>query len=94
MFTEIVAIRTVTRAKSRPKTLSLLPASATGSQIGAPYTACEPEVTSTESRANAVIVVGRPRVCPQTWARCPAPKRVKSGMLRDRVAQDTRTPPQ
>lgn len=33
------------------------------------------------------MVVGRPRVCPQTWARCPLPKRVKSGMLRLSVLQ-------
>ena len=36
MFTERVATSTVTSAKSRPKTLSVLAASATGSQIASP----------------------------------------------------------
>jgi len=36
MFTEIVATSTVTRANSRPKTLSVFAASSTGSQMVAP----------------------------------------------------------
>lgn len=87
MFTEIVAISTVTSAKSRPKTLSVLATSSTGSQTAAPYTACEPEVTKTESSAKKIIVVGSPSDCPQIWARWPAPNRVKSGMFKDSVDQ-------
>ncbi len=61
--------------------------SCTGSQIGAPYTASEPEVTNTDSSAKRVIVVGSPSVCPRIWERWPAPKRVKSGMLSESVDQ-------
>ncbi len=68
MFTDRVATRTVTRAKSRPTALSVLAASCTGSQIGSPYTACEPEVTMTDRKANRVMVVGSPRAWPRVWA--------------------------
>jgi hypothetical protein len=87
MFTDRVATSTVTSAYSRPRTLSVFAASWTGSQIVCPYTACEPEVTSTDSSANSVMVVGRPRACPQVCAFCDLPYRVKSGMFSDSVDQ-------
>lgn len=60
MFTDSVAISTVTSAKRMPTTLSALAASWTGSQMASPYTACEPEVTMTDRKAKSVMVVGRP----------------------------------
>ena len=58
-----------------------------GPRSASPYTACEPEVTMTDSSAKSVIVVGRPSAWPQICARWPAPKRVKSGMFSDSVDQ-------
>ncbi len=44
-------------------------------------------MTSTDSSANSVIVVGNPRAWPRIWARWLPPKWVKSGMLRESVDQ-------
>ncbi len=88
MFTDSVATRTVSSANRMPTGLSIFAASRIGSHTGSPYTAWEPEVTSTDRRAKSVIVVGRPSAWPRIWARWLPPKRVKSGMLSARVDQN------
>jgi hypothetical protein len=46
------------------------------------------EVISTPIAAKTVIVEGRAIVCPTTCSRWLRPKRVKSGMFNERVAQN------
>ena len=49
--------------------------------------ACEALVMTTPMAEKSTMVVGRPSVCPSICSRWPRPKRVKSGMLSDSVAQ-------
>ncbi len=50
------------------------------------------EVMTTPMAEKASMVVGRPSVCPSICSRWPRPKRVKSGMLSDSVAQKPTMP--
>ena len=58
-----------------------------GSQIVSPKTCALALVMKTPIAAKRVIVVGRATTWPTSWSRCERPKRVKSGMLSDSVAQ-------
>ena len=67
--------------------LSILPIRLMGSEIVSPTRLMDADVRITPRPANRNIVKGRPMICPITWLRCDFAKRLKSGMLSDKVAQ-------
>ena len=91
-LTDRVATASVNTANTTTIGLSNLPTSATGSQIGAPNTTVLADVTSTAISGKTVMVVGRPSAWPIACSRWLRPKRVKSGMLSERVDQNAIMP--
>src|SRR6202165_1964607 len=91
-LTDRGATASVKSAKITTSGLSNLAVSATGSQIGAPYTFCVAAVIRTATNGNKVIVVGSPRIWPHACARWLLPKRVKSGMFSESVDQNAIIP--
>ena len=67
--------------------LSILPIRFTGSEIVSPTSSNDAAVRITPSPENINIVSGKPMICPVICARCDLAKRLKSGMLSDKVAQ-------
>mmetsp|Transcript_3217 Transcript_3217/g.13041 ORF Transcript_3217/g.13041 Transcript_3217/m.13041 type:complete len:376 (+) Transcript_3217:329-1456(+) len=61
--------------------------SCTGSATTPPNRTSEAPVAATPTNESAAIENGRPRACPASCERCECAKRVKSGMLSERVAQ-------
>src|SRR5262245_50534653 len=88
MFTASVAITTENIAKPTTSGLVKWPTSLTGSQMGSPYRIALALVISTPMAANRNIVVGSATLRPTTCSFWLRPKRVKSGMLSDSVAQN------
>ncbi len=86
-LTASVAITTENIANATTNGFVNLPTSCTGSQIAWPYRMALALVMSTPIAANANMVVGSATVWPITCSRWLRPKRVKSGMLSDSVAQ-------
>ena len=87
MFMASVAMTAVSSAMAtRPRDSSFAPRSM-GSQIASPKTMALALVMKTPIAAKRVIVVGSAITWPTTCSRCDLPYRVKSGMLRDSVAQ-------
>src|SRR5829696_7668046 len=88
MFTASVATTTVNIEMATTTGASNFATSFTGSQIAWPKMITVALVISTPIAANRVIVVGRATTWPTTCSRWLRPKRVKSGMLSESVAQN------
>lgn len=88
MLTASVATTTENIANPTTTGWSNLPTSFTGSQIGAPKMIALALVIKTPIAAKRNIVVGSATVCPIACSLWLRPKRVKSGMLRESVAQN------
>ena len=67
--------------------LSIFPIRLTGSEIVSPTSSNDAAVRMTPNPENINIVSGKPIICPVICARCDLAKRLKSGMLSDKVAQ-------
>jgi hypothetical protein len=87
MFTDTVATTTVNIERATTTGDVKRPTSFTGSQIASPKMMTVALVMSTPMAANKDIVVGRATIWPTICSRWLRPKRVKSGMFKDRVAQ-------
>ncbi len=87
MFTLKVATTMVNIAMATNARLSKWPTRSTGSQMAFPKIIAVAEVMTTPMPANTVMVVGSATICPKACSRCECPKRVKSGMFKESVAQ-------
>lgn len=87
MLTASVATTTENIATATTSGFVNFPTSLTGSQIASPKMMALALVMRTPIAANANIVVGSATTCPTTCSFWLLPKRVKSGMLSESVAQ-------
>src|SRR3954471_4925278 len=89
MLVEICAMTTITIAStsSTGRSASSWATSATGSQIGLPYSTIVAEVTAMPMNENPVIVSGMAMLWPSSCERWSLAYRVKSGMFIDSVIQ-------
>ncbi len=87
MLTATVATTTVNIAMATTSGDVKRPTSFTGSQIASPKMITVALVMSTPMAAKTDMVVGRATTWPIICSRWLRPKRVKSGMFSDRVAQ-------
>ncbi len=88
VLVEIVARMMISIDSTTHKVLSILPIRLIGSAIVSPTSSRDADVSRTPRPANRNMVNGKPIIWPAIWLRCELAKRLKSGILRDKVAQN------